>query len=47
LDQREQAKTEYKKVVEGLRRWASQDNAKDRLKNPFRGTDEDLKKLKL
>lgn len=44
---REEAIENYKEVLNQLRRWESWDNAKNRIKNPFEGTEEDLAKLTL
>src|SRR5205823_5779068 len=47
LGQREEAIKQYKWVLSQLRRWGSHDLAKDHLSRPFKGTEEDLKKLSL
>ncbi len=47
LGRREEAIAVYKDVLKQLRRWGSWDAAKKGLKTPYKGTDEDLKKLKL
>jgi tetratricopeptide (TPR) repeat protein len=44
---RDEALKAYKEVLAQTRRWGSHDNAKARLKKPFSGSDEDLKKLVL
>lgn len=44
---RDDAVAAYKDVLKESRRWGSHDNAKAHLKNPFKGTDEELKKLVL
>jgi tetratricopeptide (TPR) repeat protein len=42
---RDDAVAAYKDVLKQTRRWGSHENAKLRLKKPFQGSDEDLKKL--
>lgn len=46
-DRRDEATAAYKDVLKMSRRWTSHDNAKKYLKSPFKGTDEELKKLNL
>lgn len=47
IGDRDKAKQQYKWVLKQLRRWGSHEHAKMRLSKPFKGTDEDLKKLML
>ena len=44
---RDEAVKAYKQVLSEARRWTSHDNARKYSKAPFKGTDEELKKLSL
>jgi tetratricopeptide (TPR) repeat protein len=47
MGRREEAIAMYKEVLKQMRRWGSWDAAKKRIKDPFKGTDEDLAKIRL
>jgi len=47
LGERKEAVAQYHEVLNQRRRWNSYDNAKARLKKPFSGDDEELRKLNL